>query len=226
MSNYSPSLLAAKWRVPLSELRDQCQALWESGRPRKPWISLRDPEPDGDRDGAVPKNDRVILGYHGRVVLGHFARAFFPAYIPGRHTHYGSVVYSSDPAGCDGIFELAWRVNRLREHGGPPPPGTEEAARAIRDDQSGFSRIDLPVQLGGNGKGCFGNLCIHRTRLPLGYLHSRLVPLLIEPKRTKWCCLLPLRFWSPALTEIWQSGPPCNPTVEFSARCRAVGIEP
>jgi hypothetical protein len=226
MSEDSPSLSAAKWRVPLSELRDECQSLWERGRPRKPWLKPRDPEADGDRDEGTPKGDRMILGYHGYVVLGHFARAFFPAYIPGTRTHYGSVVYSLDPAGCDDLFELAWRVNQLRKSGAPPPPGTEQVAWAIGDDQSQFSRLDLPAQLGGNGKGCFGNLCIHRSRLPLGYLHSRLVPILIEPRRTKWCCLLPLRFWSSHLIGIWQSGPPCYPQEVFSARCRALGINP
>ena len=168
----------------------------------------------------------MILGYDGYVVLGHFARAFFPAYIPGNHTHYGSVVYSTDPGDCDGVFELAWRVNQLREIGYTPPPGTEKVARAIGDDHSNFVRLDLPTQLGGNGKGCFGNVCIHRSRLPLGYLHTRLVPILIEPRRTKWCCLLPLRFWGSTLTEIWQSGPPCYSPELFAEQCRAVGIQP
>jgi len=222
----SPAELAAKWRVPLNELREECQSLWEKGRPRKPWLKLRDPESDGDRDQETPKGDRIILGYDGHVVLAHFARAFFPAYIPGYRTHYGSVVYSSDPAACDDVFEISWRVNQLRKSGAPPPPGTEVVARAIGDDQSEFSRLDLPPQLGGNGKGCFGNLCIHRDRLPMGYLHSRLVPILIEPGRTRWCCLLPLRFWSATLTKIWESGPPSHPLDLFSVRCRAMGIQP
>jgi len=44
MSNYSPLLLVEKWRVRLSQLREECQSGWESGRSRKPWLTLRDPE--------------------------------------------------------------------------------------------------------------------------------------------------------------------------------------
>ncbi|WP_395736751.1 hypothetical protein [Prosthecobacter sp.] len=174
----------------------------------------------------TPKADRLILAYHGYVVLGHFARAFFPAYIPGQNTHYGSVVYSTNPSDCPAVFDLAWRVNELRFGQSPPPPKTEAVANAIRDDRSSFAVIKLPPTLGAKPGSCFGNICIQRTRLPLGYIHTRLVPILIQPEKTDWCTLLPLRFWSPDLIKIWQGGPPAYPPEPFLEECRRFDVTP
>lgn len=225
-TDYNPEALAVKWHRPIHVFREQCQALWEAGRPKKRWFSLRDPEPDLAADKMTPRSDRLILAYHGQVVLGHFARAFFPAYIPGKKTHYGSVVYSRELADCSSVFDLAWRVNQLRRDNSPPPPKTEAVARAIRDDRSSFAVIHLPPALGTRPGSCFGNICIQRSRLPLGYLHTRLVPILIQPDMTDWCTLLPLRFWSQDFIDIWRSGPPIYPPEPIIEQCRKFRVKP
>lgn len=226
MSNYDPAILADKWPRSLRPLLAECQQRWASGRPKRKWWSFRDPEADLSQDRRSPRADRLLLSYDGHVTLGHFARAFFPAYIPGDQTHYGSVVYASDPTSCDEVFDLAWRVNELRRDHSRPPAGTEIVAQAIRDDTSDFARIEMPSALGvGTGR-YFANICIHRSRLPLRYLHSRLVPILIHHSATPWCSLLPLRFWSPQMIEIWESGSPAYPAEEYAAHCRKFGIRP
>ena len=202
------------------------RALWESGRPRKRLFSFGFPEPDARLDQMTPAAAKRILLYQGQVVLGHVARAFFPAYIPGRNTHYGSVVYSTDSVPVDSIFALAWRVNELRKDKAPPPAGTEKVASAIRDDRSQFARLMLPPSVGGLERCFFANVCIHRSRLPLGYLHDRLVPLLIAPAKTEWCTLLPIRFWPDSLRANWSSGPPAYEPEPFKAQCSLYGIQP
>lgn len=184
------------------------------------------PEFDLWADHVTPWDDRMMLAHEGTVVLGHFVRAFFPAYIPGRRAHYGSVVYGKDPAMCTEVFDLAWRVNELRQNHRPPPQGTEIVASSIRNDQSSFPRIELPPALGVEKGRFVANLCIHRSRLPLGYIHSRLVPLLICPDKTHWSCLLPRRFWSPRMVEVWKSGPPVYPREAFAAQCRYMRVKP
>ncbi len=226
MSDYDPESLASKWTVPLHELLNECQSLWSAGRPRRSWLSLGYPESDMRLDSMTPSRDLKTLMFDGVVTLGHFARAFFPAYIPGRHTHYGSVVYSDDTTAAAQLFDLAWRVNELRRDSGPPPMGTETVARAIRDDRSDFSRIEMPPALGVGPGRYFANICIQRSRLPTAYVHSRLVPLLIRPELSNWCCLLPLRFWSPRLTEIWRSGDPAYAPEPFIQQCRRFSVKP
>ncbi len=226
MTDYDPSKLAEKWPRSLQALLADCQQRWDSGRPKRRWWSFGEPEADLPQDQASPRDDQRLLAYDGIVTLGHFARAFFPAYIPGDQTHYGSVVYANDPASSDEVFHLAWRVNELRQDGSTPPPGTEAVAKAIRDDHSDFSRIEMPAALGVGAGRYFANICIHRGRLPLGYIHSKLVPILILPERTPWCSILPLRFWSPELVDIWKSGAPAYPREPFALQCRAFGIRP
>ena len=226
MSDYAPHVLAAKWNSLLGEVFRECQVLWDNRKPARGWLMFGSGERDSAADQMTPERDRELLLKEGRVAMGHFARAFLPAYIPGVHTHYGSVVYSTDPAHNEQLFELAWRVNELRRGANRPPAGTEEVACAIRNDRSDFARIELPPELGVE-QGCyFANICIHRTRLPLGYIHSRLVPILIAPEKSPWCSLLPLRFWGETFQRIWKSGPPACPAEPFIESCRGAGIEP
>src|SRR6185369_2936500 len=110
--------------------------------------------------------------------------------------------------------------------GAATPSGCEKVAAAIRDDRSNFARIRLPVELAGRGESYFGNLCIHRGRLPSGYVHDRLLPILIAPKETHWCCILPLRCWPAALKERWQSGPPAHEPSAFTAMMGLYNVKP
>ena len=224
MSDYLPSVLSAKWSGKFDEFLRQTRQLWNDGRPRRRLFDFGLPENDSGADEVTPRRDLKRLAYEGTVVFGHFTRAYFPAYISGTNTHYGSVVYSSDPDGKADLFDLAWRINVLRE--GRPPKGTEKVAAAIQNDRSQFARLELPAELGAPAGCYFANLCIHRTRLPLGYIHSRLVPLLIARKKTSWCCLLPLRFWSPEMRLVWESGAPLYNQAAFEDQCRRAKIIP
>ena len=226
MNDYSPEILSRRWKGVLPSLLADTHSLWKTVRPRKGFFSFLAPEPDAKDDEVTPAAAKKTLLYEGHVVWGLISRAFFPAYIPGRHTHYGSVVYALDPHEPDSIFELAWSVNELRAQNVAPPPGTERIAAAIRDDQSNFARILLPVEVGAHGTSYFANLCIHRTRLPLGYIHDRLLTILVAPGKTEWCCILPLRAWPPELKKIWSSGPPAYEPSAFAGMLAMYKIEP
>jgi hypothetical protein len=226
MSDYSPDKLASKWRDRLPPLFDETAQLWKEGKPRRRLFSFGPPESDLRHDQQTPPKAKATLLYHGRVVWGLIARAFFAAYLPGRNTFYGSVVYSLDAYEPDSIFELAWRVNELRKNNAPPPKGTETIARAIRDDSSDFARLRLPTEVDAYGSSYLANLCIQRTRLPKGYLHERLLPILVSPEETEWCCILPLRFWSPKLKEIWLTGSPAYEPAEYAQMLPHYKIQP
>lgn len=226
MNAYSPSKLSKKWRTYLEPLLTESQDRWSQLRPRRSFFSWGFPEDDAADDRLAPATDKKALLYKGEVVWGVISRAFFPAYLPGRHTHYGSVVYAVDNQAPYSVFEMAYRVNELRDGVTVPPEGTVHIAAMIRDDHSDFSRVRLPSVLGAKGDAYLANLCLHRSRLPLGYVHDRLVPLLIAPTETEWCCLLPLRAWSPKLQEIWGSGSPAYYPSAFASMMVAYNIEP
>jgi hypothetical protein len=226
MNDYSPEILSRKWKGRMQTLLEDVRGLWETARPRKGLLSFGVPEADAKDDEVTPASAKKALLYHGRIVWGLISRAFFPAYIPGKNTHYGSVVYALDAHEPDSIFELACSVNELRADHAPPPPGTERVAEAIRDDRSSFTRILLPVEVGAHGTSYFANLCLHRTRLPLGYIHDRLLPLLVAPEETEWCCILPLRGWPQSLKGIWSSEAPVYSPRAFDGMLRAYSIEP
>lgn len=210
----------------MDSLLRETQELWSAHGPKKPLFSSKLPEKDAHDDAQVPAKDKRALLYKGQVVWAMFARAFFPAYVPGRNTHYGSVVYSVTPHAPYSVFEMVYRLSELRDGSSLPPHGTEEIAAALNDDESNFSRLRLPSTLGAQGEWYFANVCIHRSRLPLGYLHDRLVPILIAPAETEWCCILPLRYWAPKLKDLWGSGPPAHPPSRFTDMMQTHGVEP
>jgi hypothetical protein len=226
LNDYSPKKLMEKWAEHISDLPGRMTRRWESGRPQKRFFLSVPSESDSAADQLTPPKDQRLLLQEGYVVMGHFARAFFPAFIPGKMTHYGSVVYCLDPAPVEKLFELAWRVNLLRKDNSPPPAGTETVATAIRDDRSQFVRLRLPPQVSTVEQSFFANICIQRTRLPFGYIHDRLVPLLVAPQKTEWCMLLPIRFWDDGFKEAWCSGPPANDQKLFHTRCQLHRITP
>jgi hypothetical protein len=226
MSDYSPENLSRKWKGLLPQSLEETSQRWALGKPRKRFFSFKALESDLDDDQQAPRDFKTKLLLNGEVVWGLIARSFFAAYVPGRNTHYGSVVYSVEKHEPDSVFELAWRVNELRKDRSIPPKGTEAIANAMRDDTSGFARLRLPVELDAFGESYLANLCIHRTRLPGGYLHDRLLPILIAPKQTEWCCILPLRFWSPGFKEVWLSGPPAYEPSQFSYMFAQYKIQP
>ena len=225
MSDYFPAKLSEKWTNTEPLLRD-VRDLWEKSRPRQRLLSFGLPEPDARDDKITPRGAKKAMLYRGSVVWGLIARAFFPSYLPGRNTHYGSVVYALDSHEPDSVFELAWRVNQLRENNSPPPVGTEQIASAIRDDRSSFRRLRLPVELEAYGEAYLSNLCIHRSRLPTGYVHDRLLPILVAPSETEYCCILPLRFWTAMLKQIWSSGPPAYEPSVFTEMLAVYKVQP
>lgn len=224
--DYSPAKLSQKWTGRTERLLCGVKELWEGSRPKKRLFSFGPPEADDKNDRITPLDAKRALVYRGHVVWGLITRAFFPSYVPGRNTHYGSVVYGLDGHEPDSVFDLAWCVNQLRENDATPPVGTEQIASAIRDDRSNFSRLRLPLDLGAHGESYLSNLCIHRSRLPTGYLHDRFLPLLVAPVETEWCCILPLRFWTPMLKEIWSRGPPAYEPLVFAEMMAHYKIQP
>lgn len=228
MSRYQPDELSRKWQGELDTLLVETRKLWESGRPaRRPLPGFTTPlEPDCAEDWLIPKRAHRHLLSSGRVVWGHSARAFLGAYVPGKETFYGSVVYSVTEPVLDDVFELAYQVNELRQDDSFPPEGTEEVATAIRDDSSKFTRIRLPAEIGVKGEAYFANISFLRSRLPLGYLHDRLLPILIAPDKTPWCALLPLRFWPEELRDTWESGTSALPSESVREALRQMEIEP
>lgn len=195
-----PEHLLKKWDGKLELLLSKLNESWDLSNSDRP------PMKDSRNDTMTPRSDKKKLLLHGKVVWGVVTRAFKPAYIPGKHTFYGSVAYSLDSLDCP--FELAWKVNQLREYYPTIPKGAEKVAKSIQNDLSNFARMKLPKELDITGESYFANICIHRERLPLNYIHNRLLPVLVAPDKTKWCCILPLEYWDEEFKQIWTSGPP------------------
>lgn len=202
------------------------RALWEREKNRKGFLSFSNPDKDVKNDSATSASANNALLRNGRVVWAWIARAFFPSYMPGVNTHYGSVVYAMDENEPDSLPELWEAVNRLRDPNVVPPKGCEKLAIGMRTDRNCTARLLLPPELGALGESYFADMCILRTRLPGGYLHRRLVPILAASRDTEACCILPLRGWTPEFKQLWLSGPPAFDPRQFSGMLQKYKVTP
>lgn len=220
MSDYNEEKAYARWRGQMGDCLKEARALFA----KRPLVCL--PDADLLKDNTRSLFTKMIVLNRGRLVWGCFARAFWPAYVPGARNHYGTVLLSFDPSFEDspGLFRLSKELRELR-NSDAEPVGFGRFCRIIRDDHHGPNRVRVPAQLTGGKIVYYQSICIQRKRLPIGYLHHRLVPVLALPT-IRYCMILPLRFWSARLREIWQFGEPLLDAQEINHYQRAFPVVP
>lgn len=182
----------------LEEMRVRRNAAWRRGiLDRAGWR---------DRTGSVINKAQV--GLFGRVVWGVFARAYWPLYGPGVNDHHATVILSFDRFFDDspGLFEIAEDLRRLRELGGETRRQRKFAA-ALRDDFRSRPKVRVPRELAGGRRVYFQSVYVPRSRLPGGYLHHRLVPVVAQPL-SSYAAILPLAQWPESFREKWLVGEP------------------
>ncbi|HEV2695650.1 MAG TPA: hypothetical protein VG347_22350 [Verrucomicrobiae bacterium] len=171
---------------------------------------IRMPEPSCWQDVVMPDRTAKFLLYNfGQIVWGVFARAFWPIYTPGKNNHYGSVVFGFDPFFKDtpALFEMTEDLRTLRENGGEPKHLKKFASQIRNDSFPTPNRVRIPPELAGERKAYFQSIYIPRPSLPGGYLHSRLVPIIVHPM-CSYAILMPVKFWPEKFKAKWLEGKP------------------
>jgi hypothetical protein len=191
----------ARWGDSAPEHLRELRALYS--KQGKAYLSkekrIRDPEGD-----AIP--NRKLVFSSGTVVWGFFVRAFWPCYMAGRYSHYGTVIVSFDPALEDPktLFEVGARLRNLRKPV-QVPPSLKDFVTALRDDYKGVPRLKIPGELTGGREIYFQSILALRNRLPTGILHHRLVPVLAHPE-SEYCTLVPHLCWPGEFKATWLKG--------------------
>jgi hypothetical protein len=145
----------------------------------------------------------------GVLTWGVFARAFWSIYQKGSWPlFFGSVIWSraEEDEDAPSLFEIAEQVRIVRDFD-VPTEGIEEFVATIRDDYEMTQRIPVPESVAMREGYFLQSIGIPRRKLPDGYLHHRLVPIVTHPK-IPYATILDCRFWTEDFTTIWRSGDP------------------
>ena len=204
MQNFNAESAYKRWQGELG------QHLTETIKAFKSHSLIKMPDSSCWQDTVMPDRTAKFLVYNfGRVVWGVFARAFWPIYIPGKHDHYGSVVFGFDHFFNDSpaLFEIVEDLRALREQGGEPKHLNKFAAQIRNDSFPTPNRVRIPPELAGERKAYFQSIYIPRTSLPGGYLHTRLVPIVVHPM-SSYAIMVPLKFWPEKFKAKWLEGKP------------------
>jgi hypothetical protein len=223
MQNFSAEKAYKRWQ---GDLGNHLNAI---SRSFKAHSLIRFPDPSCRQDVVMPDRvEQFIIYNFGRVVWGAFARAFWPIYMPGRHNHYGSVIFGFDRFFKDSpaLFEIAEDLRILREQGGEPEHLKKFAGQIRNDSFPTPNRIRVPKELAGGRTAYFQSIYIPRTSLPGGYLHHRLVPIIAHPF-SSYAIIIPFKFWPEAFVRRWLEGdPPLDAKMLADYRAAFPEIEP
>lgn len=88
-----------------------------------------------------------------------------------------------------------------------PLDGIEGYAAVIRDDYSKPSRIPVPIPIAAKDGVYLQSIKIPRKILPCGYLHHRLVPIVVGD-RLPYASIIPHRYWGEEFRALWCSEDP------------------
>ena len=203
--NYSSEDAFQRWRkTGLRQHLDYINAAYRSHRfAIKP---ANDIHPSHSRMARV--HNWVTVKF-GTVTWGVFARAFWPIYQKGKSPlFFGSVVLSFDRDDEDApsLFEIAQEIRIIRDHD-VPLDKIESFAGIIRDDYAMVPRLEVPERIATKSGIYLQSIGMERAKLPTGYLHHRLVPI-ITHRSVPYATVVDHKFWSPEFKEIWLSGNP------------------
>jgi hypothetical protein len=204
--NHDADQAFARWRP--TGLRIHLEAIRHAYRAARPFAP--GPRDISAREAGVTLVQRCTVTNFGHLTWGVFTRAFWPIYRPGiTPRFYGSVVFSFGTQDEDSpsLFEVAQEIRTLRDDDEDPLEGVEDFARIIRDDYSAEARVPVPGILAMRNGCHLQSIGIERHKLPCGYLHHRLVPIITHPA-IPYATLVHHRYWSPDFTTTWLSGHP------------------
>lgn len=150
--------------------------------------------------------DQFILRDHGRVVWGFLVQANQFLFDPSnRLVLPANVIYSPDPYFDNRVPLLQDAARGLFDLKGTSPNDAEleTFAKAITDERARTMRLALPRSLCQGRDAYFTTCLIQPAHLPGGYLASGFFPLLICPEETEAVMILPARYWSEGLYNVW-----------------------
>lgn len=152
--------------------------------------------------------DQRILVKRGMVVWAHLVQANNLLFEKGQFNYPANIVCSPDLFFDDNLIKLAiisrelyQLKNKKIEH--PEMSELKVFADAITSENKGLLNIKITNSVTFNKTVYFTTIMVYRKHIPLRYLKSGWFPVLIAPEKTPAAMILPSRYWSSSLIEVW-----------------------
>lgn len=188
-------------------LLDNTRRLLESKRAESPRLSVHmNPPPWMRRDDPLQATyaDQAELLRHGDVVWAVIVQAPSSLFSPGKVDFVGDVTFSPTQVYdrfLDRLFRAGNDLFALREQ---PGAGDYQAVRDYLCDESARAwRLRAPISISNGEELYIASIVIHRAWMPLGYLGTTFLPVLVS-KRVETVMMLPSSFWADDLLIAWK----------------------
>lgn len=149
--------------------------------------------------------DRDELLTSGKVVWAAVVQANQLMFRPGHHDCPGTVIYSTHDTFGDQltpVADLAPNLFSLKgEH--DDDPECQVYGDMLADEMDRAMATPVPKIITGGVPILSTSVVFHRKHLPVPFLCTGFFPMLVHPQK-KSCMVLPARFWSDGIIEIWK----------------------
>jgi hypothetical protein len=154
-------------------------------------------------DGFYQNKD--ILLSDGEIVWGFIVQANTLLFKPAKTNHPATLVFSKDLYFDERLDVLENIATALYDLKGRKNVDKEVSlfAEVITDQMTALFNTPIPKSITMNKAVYYTTIMVHRKHLPLKYLNSGWFPLLVSPHKTKSSMILPSRYWSEDLVELW-----------------------
>lgn len=149
--------------------------------------------------------DQELLLSQGDIVFAHLVQANSMLFETGKFDNPAAIVFSLDRHYDDNLGELQ-KIGHvlfgLKGHS-VEDPELKEFADVITDEMKTLFNVPLPSGITDGHEVFCSSIMIHRKHIPSGFMQSGWIPLLVNPRLTNACRVLPERYWAQELVEYW-----------------------
>ncbi|MHB0934816.1 MAG: hypothetical protein ACYC6A_00370 [Armatimonadota bacterium] len=158
-----------------------------------------------DKLWEIIHNQQMIFE-QGQVVWGCLVQANMQLFERGRTDCPAMVVYSTDlyyDSHPDELAEIGHGLYSLKETQ-PDDPEERRFAEVITNELTRAMCLPVPKSRTDGRTVISTAILVHRRHLPKGILADGSFPLIILPRLTQAAIILPSRYWSPELIDLWR----------------------
>ncbi len=149
--------------------------------------------------------DKNVLYRNGRIVWGFIIQANDYLFKPGRGNYPAAAVFSTNSYFNDRLYLLSEIAEKLYSLKGKTDANIEltRFAEIITGERDVLYNLPIPESLTGGKVVYYTTIMVHRKHLPVNWLVSSWLPLLVHPTKTKAAIILPANYWEPDLKKFW-----------------------
>ena len=150
-------------------------------------------------------DEQDILFKEGNLTLAYLVQVNSLLLKQGIVNCPAAIIYSEDPYFDNNPEMLEQLASDLYELKKNEVEDRElmQLSEVITDEMTAIYNIPLPLKMTNQKLVYYTSIMVHRKHLPTDYIKTGWFPILTNPDKTKSSIILPYKYWTPGMVNIW-----------------------